>query len=63
MTGTPSVFTTNAVGIECGIVSGTKLLTALNRPTITITSATDFTAVVTNAAGVITVNIYYLPPA
>jgi hypothetical protein len=60
MTGTPSVFTTNAVGIECGVPSGTKLLTALNRPTLTITSSADFTSVVTNAAGVVAVAIYYI---
>lgn len=59
-TGTPSVFTTAAVGVECGIPSGTKLLTAANRPTLTITSTADFTSVVTNAAGVLTVSIYYI---
>lgn len=58
-TGTPSVFTTQAVGVDCGVPSGLKLLTALNRPTLTITSATDFTLVATNAAGVVTVSIYY----
>jgi hypothetical protein len=60
MTGTPSVFASNAVGIECGVVSGTKLLTAANRPTLTITSTADFTSVVTNGAGVVTVSIFYI---
>jgi hypothetical protein len=60
MTGTPSVFTTAAVGVECGVPSGTKLLTALNRPTLTITGTADFTSIVTNAAGVVTVSIYYI---
>jgi hypothetical protein len=59
-TGTPTVFTTQAVGVDCGVVSGLKLLTAANRPTITITSGSDFTSVVSNAAGVVTVSIYYV---
>jgi hypothetical protein len=59
-TGTPSVFATAAVGVECGIPSGTKLLTAANRPTLTITSTADFTSVVTNGLGVLTVSIYYI---
>lgn len=62
-TGTPSVFTTAAVGVECGVPSGTKLLTADNQPTLTMTSSADFTSVVTNGAGVVTVSIYYVPPA
>jgi len=63
MTGTPSVFTTAAVGVECGVPSGTKLLTADNRPTLTITSNADFTSVVSNGSGVVTVSIFYIPPA
>lgn len=63
MTGTPSVFTTAAVGVECGVPSGTKLLTADNRPTLTITSSADFTAVVTDGHGVVTVAIHYIPPS
>lgn len=59
-TSTVSVFATAAVGVECGIPSGTKLLTAANRPTLTITSTADFTSVVTNGAGVLTVEIYYI---
>lgn len=60
MTGSPSVFTTAAVGVECGVPSGTKLLTSANRPTLTITGTADFTSIVTNAAGVVTVSIYYI---
>jgi hypothetical protein len=30
------------------------------QPTLTITSSTDFTAVKTNASGIVTVSIYYL---
>jgi len=59
-TGTPSVFATAAVGVECGIVSGTKLITTANRPTLTVTTNADFTAAVTNASGVVTVSIYYI---
>lgn len=61
-TGTPSIFATAAAGVECGIVSGTKLLTALNRPTLTVTTATDFTAAVTNASGIVKVEIFYIEP-
>jgi len=63
MTGTPSVFTTQAVGVDCGVVSGLKLVTTENRPTLTITSSADFTSVVTNASGVVTVTIFYMPGA
>jgi hypothetical protein len=62
MTGTPSVFTTIAAGVECGIVSGIKLVSTLNRPTITITTATDFTLAVTNASGIVKVEIFYIEP-
>jgi hypothetical protein len=59
-TGTVNVFATQAVGVDCGVPSGTKLLTSANRPTLTITSTADFTSVVTNGAGVVTVTIYFL---
>lgn len=59
-TGTPSVFTTAAVGVECGVPSGSKLITTANRPTLTITGGADFTSIVTNAAGIVTVSIYYV---
>lgn len=55
-TGTPSVFTT-AVAIDPGVPSGTKVHTVLKSITITITSATDFTAVV---AGGLTLKLFYL---
>ena len=60
MTGTPSVFATAVAGVDCGAVSGAKLVTAENRPTLTVTSAADFTSVKTNAAGIVTVSIYYI---
>lgn len=62
-TGTPSVFATAATGIETGVPSGSKLVTTANRPTLTITSSADFTSVKTNAAGAMTVSIYYLQTA
>jgi len=60
MTGTPSVFATAAAGIETGVPSGAKLVTAPNRPTLTVTTATDFTAV---SAGQVTVSLYFLQTA
>ncbi len=54
-TGTPSVFTTVAA-LDLGAVSGTAIHTAAKTVTITITSASDFTAVV---AGSLTIRLYY----
>lgn len=62
-TGTPSVFATAANGIETGVPSGSKLVTTENRPTLTVTSASDFTAVKTNGAGILTVSIYFVQTA
>lgn len=59
-TGTPSVFATAAVGVDVGIVSGLALNLTAIRPTLTITSTADFTSVVTNAAGILTISIYYI---
>lgn len=59
-TGTPSIFTTAANGVEAGVVSGTKLITTANRPTLTVTTNADFTAAVTNASGIVKVEIYYI---
>ncbi len=56
-TGTPSVFATAAAGVQSGVPSGTKLLTAPNKPTLTVTSNADFTAVI---AGSLTLSIYYI---
>jgi hypothetical protein len=60
MTGTPSVFATAADGLEVGIPSGTKLLTADNTPTLTVTTSSDFTAALSNASGILTVTIFYI---
>lgn len=59
-TGTPNVFVTAANGVESGVPSGNKLITTANTPTITITSASDFTNV---SAGSITVAIFYIETA
>lgn len=56
-TSTVDVFTTAATGVQSGIPSGNKLVTAANQPVLTITSAADFTSV---SAGSITVAIYYI---
>jgi hypothetical protein len=58
-TGTPSVFTT-ANMVEMGVPSGTKVHTAAATVTLTVTASTDFTLLVTNAAGALTIKIFYL---
>lgn len=57
MTGTPSVFATAANGIETGVPSGSKLLTADNSPVLTVTGGSDFTNI---TAGSLTVSIFYI---
>ncbi len=59
-TSTIDCFTTAATGVQSGVPSGNKLLTAPNNPTLTMTSNSDFTLVV---AGSITVSIYYIRTA
>lgn len=56
-TGTPSVFTTAAKGVSMGAPSGTAWHTAAISPTITVTSAADFTSV---SAGALTVTLVYV---
>jgi hypothetical protein len=56
-TSTIDLFTTAAGGVQSGVPSGNKLLTAANRPTLTVTSTADFTNV---AAGSVTVKLYYI---
>lgn len=57
-TGTPSVFATAAAGVEMGDPSGNQFHTAAVTPTLTVTSASDFTSV---SAGQLTVSLYYIP--
>ena len=56
-TGTPSVFSTAANGVDAGVASGVKYHTAAKTVTLTVTSNADFTSV---NAGSVTVEIYYL---
>jgi len=58
-TGTPSVFAT-AAAVAMGVPSGTKDHVTAATITLTITSATDFTAVKTEGNGRLTIRIYYL---
>lgn len=57
MTGTPSVLSVAASGIQMGVPSGNKNITTANRPTLTVTGAADFTSI---SAGSLTVSIYYI---
>ena len=57
-TGTPNVFAT-AEMIDAGAVSGTAVHIAAVSPVITITSAADFTSVVTDGNGKLTVAIWF----
>jgi hypothetical protein len=59
-TSTVNVFATAAAGIDSGVPSGLRLQTALARVTLTITSSADFTSVVTNASGILTVSVFYV---
>jgi len=58
-TGTPSVFTTAAAGVDMGVPSGTKWHTAATNVTITITSGTDWGQV---TAGKLTLTVWYYDP-
>lgn len=55
-TGTPSVFTTADAGVDMGAPSGTLFHSGAKTPKLTVTSATDFTAVV---AGQVTVTLFF----
>lgn len=55
-TGTPSVFTTAAAGIDAGVPSGTKFHSAAKTPKLTITTNADFTSV---SAGAMTVTLFW----
>jgi len=57
-TGTPDVFSTAANGIAAGIPSGIRYHATAVRPTLTVTSAADFTNVA--ATGSVTIQIYYV---
>lgn len=55
-TGTPSVFTTAAQGVDMGVPSGTAWHTAAATPTALITSGSDWGLV---TAGAVTIYIFY----
>lgn len=55
-TGTPSIFTTAAKGVDLGVPSGTLWHTAAVTPKLTATSATDWGAV---NAGSVKVTLFY----
>src|SRR3990167_7071574 len=55
-TGTPSVFTTAAAGVDMGAPSATAWHTAAIAPVITITSGADFTNV---SAGSVLITLFY----
>lgn len=52
--GTPSVFTT-IDGLYLGVPSGTRVIATENRPTLTVTSGSDWGSV---AAGTLTIRVY-----
>jgi len=58
-TGTPSCFAAAATGVDVGIPSGVKCLTAANKPTVTVTSNADITPVLAGG-GSMAVSIYYI---
>ena len=53
-TATPSVFATLGA-LDLGVASGTRFLATANKPTVTVTSSADFTAV---TAGSFDIRIY-----
>lgn len=57
MTGTPNVFVAAPSGVDAGVPSGIKTVLTANAPTLTLTSATDFTNV---SGGSVTITIFYL---
>lgn len=59
ITGTPNVFSTAVAGVAMGAPSGTLWHTADIIPSVVITSATDFTDVVTDGNGSLDVTLFY----
>ena len=59
-TSTINVFATAAGGIDLGLPSGVRYHDTAKTPVVTITSNTDFTAVV---AGSVTVSLFYITPS
>lgn len=61
MTGTPSVFTTAAQGVDMGVVSGTAWHTAAKTLTATVTSAADITPVLAGGGSCFVTCFFYEP--
>lgn len=61
MTGTPSIFTTAAQGVDMGVVSGTAWHTAAKTLTATVTSSADITPVLAGG-GSCFVTCFFLEP-
>jgi hypothetical protein len=59
-TGTVDVFTTSTTELDCGVPSGTVYHSVAKKPTITVTTATDFGLAVTNGLGNVKVEIDYI---
>ena len=59
MTGTPDVFSTLPAGVDMGAVSGTAFHSSVKTATVVITSATNFTDVVTDGNGSLVVTLFY----
>jgi hypothetical protein len=59
-TSTVNLFATAANGIDSGVPSGLRLLTGTAKVTLTVTSSADFTSVVSNGSGIVTVSILYV---
>lgn len=60
-TSTINVFTTASAGVATGAVSGIAYHAVAATVTLTITGGADFTSIVTNGLGSVTVEIDYIP--
>jgi hypothetical protein len=60
-TGTPSVYTTAAAGVDMGVPSGTAWHTAAITPTVTITADSDITSIIAGA-GAATITFVFSRP-
>lgn len=62
MTGAPSVFATDAAGVELGDPSGARRIKVANSPVVTIESDADITPVLAGG-GSFVVEFHFIPPA
>lgn len=58
-TGTPSVFATASAGADAGVPSGTKFHSAVKTPKLTVTGNADFTSIVSEGNGAMTVTLFW----